>query len=160
MLIVYPGRTITQWSNGEYFGECIVMVDSELTGSVGATNLQDDIAIIGSRLGFIKDEAGSTLSTSLDVTFLSSTQFDETGIISTRTDVDIWRLPVWSAGTVTLAVRPWQTSSDTPGNNLNVKIQLLSPTGAVIAEDSPDNDYGASISQVSAFFYDNVVANH
>lgn len=127
-------KAVTQWSRGEYSG---------------ASNKQDDLAIITSNNGFgyrADDHGGSTGSASkLGVT---GTDVADFGIIERNTDFDVFSFST-GAGTITLDVHV-----PAFGANLDVKAELLDSGGKVIATSSPSGELGASITKnVSAGDY-------
>ena len=124
---------VTQWSRQEY---------------VGANNQgEDDTAIIGSltngnNFGLRADDHGDTAA---DATPLTTQQVDETGIISTRTDVDVFSFTT-SGGGVSFIADVAGT-----GPNLDVELTLRDAAGAVIASDNFSDALEASFdAQVSA----------
>ncbi|MBQ7029166.1 MAG: hypothetical protein IJN32_02880, partial [Thermoguttaceae bacterium] len=80
------GATITQWSDGSY---------------VNATNMEDDVAIIASRVGFRNDDFGDTIDTAsklddhyvpIDINTYDPTAgtYTVSGVISDRDDYDMF----------------------------------------------------------------------
>ncbi len=113
-------QPITQWNNGTY---------------PDATNLQDDLAVISANgLPVRVDEAGGTIPTSAAVLPASAT-------ITGRADVDVFRLGSCT-GTVTLSA-----AVDPTLPNLDVRLELLSASGAVLATaDPPSTTKGVGMS--------------
>ncbi|BAO43216.1 S-layer homology domain-containing protein [Thiolapillus brandeum] len=146
---------VTQWSKGEYSD---------------ANQFQDDLAIIGAKLGYVADDHGDTMGTAtslvMDASGNVSVSNPETdpdnsqpankGIIGTRSDVDVFSLDV-ADGAVSLTVTPaWDafTRSSLRGANLDVEALLLDANGALVASAEPVDDTFASISaNVSAGRY-------
>jgi len=124
------GRTISQFSNGDYFD---------------ASNQQDDLAIIasgGASLSLDEDLQGDTIGTAADFTALSFTEIEGDGIISTTDDLDYFRFETGS-GPVSFDVTNF---SNRP--NLNVWAGIYDTGGNLIAESNPTDSYGASFSGV------------
>jgi hypothetical protein len=117
-------RPITTWSRGEYTGAGV--------SSLGS--MQDDIAKIRSYTGTIPDEAGGTLSSSARlarVTSPNGIQIQHRGIISSSTDVDVYRLDTLG-GDINLTVNP-----PTQSANLDARVRLYDGTGTVLVEANP-----------------------
>ena len=144
---------VSQWSKGEY---------------PGATQTQDDIAIITSKLTLRPDDHGhfSTTATPLalnnnglvtshtPVTAPGSPALKvNRGVLSTRADVDMFAFTVSSAGTVDLTVTPaWRdafNSSSPRSANLDVRAALLRDNGtlggALVTMINPVNDTFARV---------------
>ncbi len=128
---------VTQWSKGEY---------------ADANNTQDDLAIIGQRLGYRADDhsAGESQATPLLVDsqgFIASSnpEFDagntlteNKGIINNASDVDLFYFDT-GTGEINLTVTPaWAafTRSDRRGANLDIKATLKDSLGTVLVSDS------------------------
>lgn len=103
---------LAQWSDGTY---------------VGATNAQDDIAIISSVAPLVPDDIGADNSTATPLTSGVPTN----ATISTRNDTD--RFALSASGTTTVTVRP------VDGNkSLSATVSVLNKDGAVLATVGPD----------------------
>jgi len=142
------GRNVSQWSKGEY---------------AGANNTQDDLQIIAAKLPYLADDVGDTLALSPFLT-LTSNRFirattpetdparistENKGLITSTNDTDTWSF-ITGTGTVSLAVRPWIGPSGTRGGNLDVRIEILTTAGVVIASSNPDSETIASINTTLA----------
>ncbi|MFN3649066.1 MAG: zinc-dependent metalloprotease family protein [Armatimonadota bacterium] len=115
------GVPITHWSNGDYRN---------------ANNQENDVVIFASFGGVVAaDEAGDTLATAVT---LNGTNPTVSGVINTRTDVDLYRFTTGN-GPVNLVATPWVFSP-----NLDIKLELLSQTGTVLASADPAG-FSASI---------------
>ena len=107
-------RPVSQWSKGEY---------------AGATNSEDDLAVMQlNGVALLADDAGDTLAAAVGLTGPS---LSRSGLISTRTDVDIYRFSA-AAGALSISVTPPNV-----GGDLDIKAQLLDTAGAVISESDP-----------------------
>jgi PKD repeat protein len=107
-------RPITQWCKGEY---------------VNANNTQDQLAVMqnyGAPL--IANTHGNSLATATPVSGLT---FTIGGTIMTRTDVDIFRFNT-GAGAISFNVVDL-----TPEPNMNMNVQLLNASGAVVQTGIP-----------------------
>ena len=116
-------QNVVQWSKGEY---------------PSANNTQDDLAIIAGYVGYRPDDHGNTLSTATALPV--SSQLSATGLISSLTDVDVFSFQS-AAGTINISV-----NADSPAPNLDVLVELLNSSGAVIASDNPASSLGATLS--------------
>lgn len=109
-------RAVSQWSRGEY-GD--------------ATNHEDDLAIITqNNLPLVRDDHGDGPATATGLA--GASLHDVEGVISTRTDVDVFRLDV----PCTLALDA-RVSGIGPQSTLDLRLDLLSDTGAQLASHSP-----------------------
>ncbi|MGA0001747.1 MAG: zinc-dependent metalloprotease family protein, partial [Steroidobacteraceae bacterium] len=139
---------VSQWSRGEY---------------ADATQFQDDLAIIGSKLTYRPDDHADTdfaQATALQVVnetvvFSTNPVSDpgnadpaNKGVIEDRTDIDLFSFSS-GPGTVDLSVTPaWIQSYYSQGNrgmNLDVLAKLYAANGTLIAQSNPTNDTFAQI---------------
>ncbi len=100
---------VTQWSRGEY---------------AGATQAQDDLAVIAGKAPVRADEAAATVDD-------ASVAAAGSGVITTREDVDTWRLGRCD-GPVTITASPAPV-----GPNLDIELSVLDSTGQVVATVNP-----------------------
>ncbi|MFI6831094.1 M12 family metallo-peptidase [Kribbella sp. NPDC050241] len=106
-------KAISQWSKGEY---------------TGANNKEDDFAVIGQNgLALRADDHGNTTTAATALTLGTSAN----GIYANDSDVDMFRIDL-SAGTFTFAA-----NSAASGADLDIKLQLLNSSGAVVASADP-----------------------
>jgi FG-GAP-like repeat/Metallo-peptidase family M12B Reprolysin-like len=138
----YSG-TITQWSKGEYGG---------------ATNTQDDLAIITSTtngFGYRLDDYGNTFASATSLT-ATANKISAYGIIEKNTDVDIFGFTT-GAGAVSLSINTGSRAyvSDGAGNynvqytaalgaNLDIWAGLYNSAGVLLAQSDPVDDLNAS----------------
>ena len=140
-------NNVTQWSKGEY---------------PFATQLQDEINLIGTKLNYRTDDHGNNTlsSTSLSVTAAgiitaSNPETDphninvsNKGIIETRSDVDYFAFDA-GAGAISINITPaWEAfyRSVTRGANLDVQATLYDQNGIQVAQNDPLNETDAVIS--------------
>ncbi|MFC1775846.1 PKD domain-containing protein [Pseudomonadota bacterium] len=146
---------VTQWSQGEY---------------AGATNFEDDLALIAANLGYLGDDHGDGFSTATPVVIESSGAIlvsdpevdphnvmpENKGVIGDRDDVDWYKLDV-GAGGFNIKVTPaWKafTRSSHRGANLDVELKLYDSTIAEIASHEPTDDtYGEITTTVNTGRY-------
>lgn len=98
------GVNLTQWSKGEY---------------QDANNTQDDLAVMAKKvnIGFAADDASNAIEGADNIDAPTGTVV-QTGIISSSSDVDVYRLPL-DGGTVNV------TASPAAGFSPNLKLQLV-----------------------------------
>jgi hypothetical protein len=103
-------RGVSQWSRGEY---------------AGASNLEDDLAVMAQHgAPAIPDEAGPDPATAADLG-------PDDALITSDQDVDVWRLPDCE-GRRTLVATHAPISP-----NLDLRLELIDATGAVLAQSDP-----------------------
>ena len=140
-------NNVSQWSKGEY---------------TGANNTQDDISIIGTKLGFVSDDHGNTRETATALNVSASgeiavsnpeTDADNVnpankGMIGQRGDKDVFRVAV-NAGPVVLTATPaWDAfyRTDKRGANLDLRLVLTDAQGTQVAASDPSDNTDATIS--------------
>ncbi|MFI5691434.1 pre-peptidase C-terminal domain-containing protein [Kribbella sp. NPDC051586] len=107
-------RGISQWSKGEY---------------ADANNKEDDYAVVGTHgLALRADEAGDTTADAAALTLGTPAA----GIIAAEDDTDVYRVDVSAAGNYTATASPAPT-----GGDLDMKLDLLDSSGAVVASNDP-----------------------
>jgi PKD repeat protein len=107
-------RSVTQWSKGEY---------------PGANQLQDDLAIMQNYgISVISDDHGDSNTAA---TVLSGSNINASGLITTRSDVDVFQFSTGS-GNVTLNVNPAPR-----GGNLDIEAKISDAQGNVLATSNP-----------------------
>ncbi len=105
-------RPISQWSNGDY---------------AGADNREDDLAVmVAGGAPLLADDHGDSAGTATPVDGQMS------GVIGSRTDTD-WFSLTTSGGPVTVSANPAVV-----GANLDLKVDLLTGDGTVVATSAPD----------------------
>ena len=128
-------RPISQWSAGEY---------------AGATNTEDDLAIIATGAPVVADDVGGSTATA--TVLIPGPSPTASGIISTRTDKDVFRFTANGATTITVSPAP-------VGPSLDIRADLLTGAGSPIAFSDPPaatvtssiaSGLGASFSQTLA----------
>ena len=102
-------RPISQWSRGDY---------------PGATNSQDDLAVIATRVPPVADEAGGSIAG-------ATPPPEGTASITSRTDVDTYALGECS-GRVTA-----NATTGEVGPDLDLQLSLLAADGSVVASANP-----------------------
>jgi hypothetical protein len=106
-------KAISQWSKGEY---------------TGANNKQDDYTVVGQNgVALRADDHGNGTSTATALALGGTTN----GVYATEPDVDVFRIDV-AAGTFTFAA-----NAAPLGGNLDIKLDLLNSSGAVVATANP-----------------------
>jgi len=106
-------KAISQWSKGEY---------------AGANNTEDDFAVAGQNgLALRADDHGNGTADATALTVGTTVS----GIYADDSDVDMFRIDL-AAGTFTFAANAAASGAD-----LDIKLQLLDSTGAVLATADP-----------------------
>lgn len=117
------GRTITQFSKGEY---------------PGANRTEDDLAIASSRLPYLPDDHGDSIGQASEVSPTGT--IDETGLISSGNDADLFRVESTGPGPLSVTATPHPTY-----RNLDVGLELLDDQLDVIASAAPSGPFDATI---------------
>lgn len=117
------GRTITQFSKGEY---------------PGANRTEDDLAIVSSRLTYLPDDHGDSAGQASEVS--PSGTIDESGRIGGENDVDLFRVESTGPGPLSVTATPHPAY-----RNLDVGLELLDDQLAVIASAAPAGPFDATI---------------
>jgi hypothetical protein len=110
------GRSVTQWSKGQY---------------AGANQFQDDIYVIGNYLGWVPDDYAGNTSTS--ATLPAGTT--RTGRITYGSgEQDAFRFSLSGTRRVNIQSWEWFQAVDT---NLNMRVQVTNSAGTVLYTSSP-----------------------
>lgn len=124
------GKTVTQWSKGEYND---------------ANNQEEDVKVIATSNGFTyrTDEAGNIIGTaaalkieSNNSTILAANNY---GVISTDADVDVYSFKS-GAGNITLNVKSAESFPD-----LDIALKVTDGSGNVLATSNPSENMSAII---------------
>ena len=118
-------REVTQWSKGEYSG---------------ASNTEDDLAVITSRNGFgyRADDYGNSMGSASSLLTIGSTA-QTYGIIERNTDRD-WFVFNSTTGNISLDINSFEE-----GANLDVLVNLYNAAGSLLGTYNPINSLSASI---------------
>ena len=108
------GGHVSQWSKGEY---------------ASASNKEDDIAIIGSRLGFIADDASNTAASAPTITLSSKGNASRKGIIGRNGDKDFYKFTLTNPAVVDITVKSGLSANDA---NLDAKLTLYNGSNSVL----------------------------
>ena len=139
-------NNVTQWSKGEY---------------LYASNTQDDLAILDSKLQYRADDHANSISLASPLLVdgdgnlaSSNPEFDplnyrpdNKGVIETNTDVDVFYFDT-GTGSVNLTINPaWDafTRSSKRGSNLDIQATIFDTAGVEVASN-PINDTNATLS--------------
>ncbi len=155
-------RNLTQWSMGEYTrgplsrdpspddGRRHYQYEANNSVPFGHGPAQDDLSVItgGNGFGFRVDDYGDTMATASPMTEVAPSSFYDTGIITTRTDLD------WFSFTVPQLTGFEVTGVDirvTPAvfkANLDVAVDLFDSLGQLITFSSPEGRLDGAITYV------------
>ena len=117
---------LTQFSNGDYSG---------------ATQTQDDLAVIAQHgPAVVGDDYGNTVGTAFP---LGTGDATAAGLVTSRTDVDVFAISRSCAGTLTASVTPAPL-----GPGLDTQLRLLDASGGVVAVSAPATARGGTWSPV------------
>jgi hypothetical protein len=131
-------RHVSQWSKGEY---------------IDASQLQDDVSIIASKLVYRGDDHGDVFSNATRIISdtagnVSATtpqddpdnlESNNKGVIETETDMDVFYFDT-TGGSVSLTVTPAWQDRYTRGGNLDIHAALYDVNGTQLLEDNQELD--------------------
>jgi hypothetical protein len=113
-------RNFTQWSKGEYYN---------------SNNSQDDLAIISAKSGWASDDIGGSTTDAASVT-MNGNSFLAEGHIGGNSDSDLHRITT-NQTVLTVNAESFKIAgSATFGSNLGIKLELLSPSGTLVASST------------------------
>jgi len=126
-------KNFTLWNNG--------------ANPYGCTSYQDDLGIITSSNGFgyRPDDHNNEANASATNIDISMNQFDVNGVIEKITDRDVFRFNLIVSGNLHVDAAPYNLGSSDAGSNLDMEIQLLNSSQAVVGTYNPDALLSASI---------------
>lgn len=124
------GKNVSQWSRGEYYG---------------ASQLQDDLSIMDSKLKFRPDDCGNTIAQASGV-LTSGGVFSATGAVERTGDSDLFSFTC-IGGTLVLTGATYHCSEGTWGGNGDLVLTLYNASGALLASNNPELDTKAVITQ-------------
>lgn len=144
---------VTQWSKGEY---------------TDANQTQDDIALINTKLATRSDDHSNTRTGATPLTvdamgnvFSATPSINPTdtskvnkGIISSRTDVDVFSFNT-GAGNVVLQATPVREATAERGGNLDISLSLYDAAGNLITTSNPvdETDAGVNTTLAAGTYY-------
>ena len=112
-------RTLTQWNFGP-------------TAS-GCSNKQDNLNIITANNGFgYRPDDVSDLYTNSFVVNVANNTIEQSGVITTSSDRDIFRFDLTQRGTFVLDVEPYSVGENYSGANLDIRVELQDSKGTII----------------------------
>jgi len=131
------GRNVSQWSKGDYYL---------------ANNSQDDLAVISGKLTYRVDDHSNFIEGATELDLAGSTNIFSTtpeidpgntdrankGVIERNTDVDVFTF-INGPGTIRIAANPLIMSPGTYGGNLDIRLELYTESGFLVAFSNPTN---------------------
>ena len=120
-------RAVSQWSKGEY---------------AGATNRQDDLAVIRTHLPLRADDHGSSVATADQLG--SRTSYAASGVIGASSDTDIFALDRTCTGTLTASA-----SGIGAQTALDLSLDVLDADGLSVARSAPASSWTGTGTPVS-----------
>ena len=122
------GKQVTQWSNGDYSG---------------ATNTQDDLAKLKSKLNYKTDDHGDLINEA-SILKHDSGIINDIGLIGKTGESDVFKFSA-KAGTVSLSVNSYYGLLASNGGNLDVDLEVRDSSGNTIVSSNSATDTDASI---------------
>jgi|GEM_PF-2210374 len=116
------GGHASQWSKGEYSR---------------ASNKEDDIAIIGGKLGFIADDASNTSSAAATIPLSNKGNGSKKGIIGRNGDKDFYQFTLKAPAMLDITANSGLAFNDA---NLDVKMTLYNASNAVLGTSNITED--------------------
>jgi hypothetical protein len=115
-------RNLSNWNNGPT--------------PYGCTNIQDNLSIITTQNGFgyRADDYAETLNAS---TTALTGNFTKSGIITTNTDKDAFKITVAQTSNFHLNADPYSVGPNNSGANLDIKLQVFNAAGTLINTYDP-----------------------
>ncbi len=156
-------RNVTQWSMGEYTQGPLSRNPSPDTGRrhyeyeannsvpFGHGSQQDDLFIIsspGNGFGYRVDDYGNTLATASPLTEVTPSSFYDTGIITTRTDLDWFSFTVPQLSGFEVTGVDIRVSPAAFKPNLDIAVDLFNSAGQLITFSSPEGRLDGAITFV------------
>jgi PKD repeat protein len=129
-------KNVTIWHNGTNSQSCTTLQFDHGTSGITGPNF----------LSYRTDDVGNNLSTS-KLLVLNSALVVDSGIISTPTDIDVFKFDLCNNRYVTIDVKPWALDTvNYSGANLDVRLTLVNAnTSATLAVDTPLTKLNARI---------------
>ena len=102
-----------------------------------SNNLEDDLLIISSRVGYRPDDVGDDAAAALLLGLNATGAVHQLGVIEQTFDLDVFKFTAES-GTVEIAVSPYRDEGgDTWGGNLDAVLELYDEFGALVDSSNP-----------------------
>lgn len=117
---------VTHWSKGDY---------------TNSSNSEDDYTKMIDDIPYIADDHGDTLGAATNIPTDESLTYNLEGRIGIPSDVDVFRLVLNKEGTVTVNADPYEDTY----TNLDIELEFLDSSGAVIDSHAPDGPMNASL---------------
>lgn len=124
------GRNVTQWSKGEYYQ---------------ANRLEDDLAILASKLQYNPDDYSNTITHASPVLTFGGV-FAVTGVVERTGDSDLFSFTCMD-GILVLTGATYRCSNDTWGGNGDLVMRLYDAGGTLMASNNPVLETMAVITQ-------------
>jgi hypothetical protein len=122
------GKNVTQWSKGEYYN---------------ANNLQEDLAVISSHLGYIPDDYTDSNATAALAT-VNGLAISGSGIISQTGEADRFTFES-GAGAISISATAYRSASYSHGGNLDIALELYDVGGSLVASANGDGVTDATL---------------
>jgi Secretion system C-terminal sorting domain/Metallo-peptidase family M12 len=123
-------KNITLWHNGSNSTGCNTIQTDHSNSSPGITG--------NNFLSYLPDDVGDTYVAG-KILNLNTITLADSGIITTPTDLDVYRFTICNNRYISVNVRPWALDSTVgsyQGANLDVKLKLYNSSGVLLAADT------------------------
>ncbi|MES2679740.1 MAG: T9SS type A sorting domain-containing protein [Bacteroidota bacterium] len=121
-------KNVTTWFNGTSSSSCTTIQYDHGSGSPGITG--------ANYLSFLPDDVGDNYLTGKTLNLVTYNLVDS-GIITTPTDVDVYKFNICNTRDITIAAKPWALDTTAyNGANLDVRFQLFNSANTLIATDT------------------------
>lgn len=110
-----------------------------------ANNMEDDLAVLATRLGYRPDDAGNSTTAATALAVSVNNGFAVDGIIERPGDVDCFALAAPS-GLVQVWLTPYYSDAWPRGNNLDILATLFDAAGSVLATSDDSTTSSAQLS--------------
>lgn len=117
------------------------------TSIEGCTVVQNDISTIAygpAKIGMRNDDHGNTLQTATTLS-LANTSFAATGMITSASDVDVFKINLSSGGDLKTNISPANVGAGNAGANVDLAVRLVKSNGDTIGRYNPPNSLSVSI---------------
>lgn len=124
-------QNVTTWFNGTSSAGCTIMQLDHGSTWPGITS--------SGFLNFLPDDIGNTFATG-KILNLNTTSVLDSGIITTPSDVDVFRFTLCNTRYVSIAVKPWALDTITyEGANLDIGFELYDASNTLLLSATPAN---------------------
>jgi hypothetical protein len=121
-------KNVTIWHSGQNATSCNTIQNDHASGSLGITG--------NNFLSFLPDDIGNTYNTGKLININSLVTADS-GIITTPSDLDVFKFSICNNRYVTFSVKPYALDTNTyPGANLDIRLHIYNSAGTLLSVDT------------------------